>query len=75
MALELDCCVLALSQLTDDGKLRESRAIAQDADHNLETGKPLETGSFTLVQPIKLHIEKCRDGSTGTVPLTFMRKQ
>ena len=71
MALELDCCVLALSQLTDDGKLRESRAIAQDAD----TIWKLENhGDWQpLVQPIKLHIEKCRDGSTGTVPLTFMK--
>lgn len=31
LAMELDCVVLALSQLNDDGKLRESRAIGQDA--------------------------------------------
>lgn len=31
MAMELDCVVVALSQLNDDGKLRESRAIGQDA--------------------------------------------
>ena len=31
MAMELDCVVVALSQLNDEGKLRESRAIGQDA--------------------------------------------
>jgi len=31
LALELDCVVVALSQLNDEGKLRESRAIGQDA--------------------------------------------
>ena len=32
MAMELNVPVLALSQLNDDGKLRESRSIGQDAD-------------------------------------------
>jgi replicative DNA helicase len=31
LAMELDCVVVALSQLNDEGKLRESRAIGQDA--------------------------------------------
>jgi replicative DNA helicase len=31
LALELNCVVVALSQLNDDGRLRESRAIGQDA--------------------------------------------
>jgi replicative DNA helicase len=32
MALELNVPVLALSQLNDQGRRRESRAIGQDAD-------------------------------------------
>lgn len=31
LAMDLDCVVVALSQLNDDGRLRESRAIGQDA--------------------------------------------
>ena len=72
MALELDIPILALSQLTDDGKLRESRAIGQDAD----TIWQLENdGAWQpLIQPIKLEIKKCRDGETGKVDLTFFKQ-
>jgi len=71
MALELDCAVLALSQLNDDGKLRESRATSQDADsvwilENEGDWKP-------VLQPVNLNIEKCRDGETGQVKLTFLK--
>jgi replicative DNA helicase len=72
MAMELDLPVLALSQLTDDGKLRESRAIGQDAD---SIWKLENEGDWQpVIQPIKLNIEKCRDGATGKVSLTFMKE-
>lgn len=72
MALELNCPVIALSQLTDDGKLRESRAIAQDAD---TIWKLENDGDWQpLSQPIKLKIEKCRDGMTGLVNLVFVKE-
>lgn len=72
MALELNCPVIALSQLTDDGKLRESRAISQDAD---TIWKLENDGDWQpLIQPIKLRIEKCRDGMTGTVNLVFVKE-
>lgn len=72
MALELDIAVLGLSQLNDDGKLRESRAIGHDSDSawilsNDGDWKP-------LIQPVKLRIEKCRHGETGVVPLTFLKE-
>jgi replicative DNA helicase len=71
MALELDCAVLGLSQLTDDGKLRESRAIGQDAD---SVWKLLNDGEWQpLIQPVRLLVEKCRDGETGHVMLTFRK--
>jgi replicative DNA helicase len=72
MALELEVAVLALSQLTDDGKLRESRAIGQDAD---TIWKLENEGEWQpKVQPIKINIEKCRDGETGKVDLTFLKE-
>jgi replicative DNA helicase len=72
MALELEIPVLALSQLTDDGKLRESRAIGQDAD---SVWKLVNDGEWQpMVQPVNLLIEKCRDGATGKVELTFLKE-
>lgn len=71
MAMELDLPVLALSQLTDDGKLRESRAIGQDADTVWKLENDGEWQSDT--QPIMLRVEKCRDGATGKVNLTFLK--
>lgn len=71
MALELDVCVLALSQLTDDGKLRESRAIGQEAD---SIWKLVNDGAWQpKVQPVDLMVEKCRDGETGLVKLVFQK--
>jgi len=72
MALELNCAVLALSQLTDDGKLRESRTVGHDADSvwKLENDGPWQSRT----QPIKLHVDKCRDGETGQVRLIFQKQ-
>jgi replicative DNA helicase len=72
IAIELKCCVLALSQLTDDGKLRESRAIGHDAD---SVWKLENNGEWQpQTQPIKLVVEKCRDGETGKVELIFQKQ-
>jgi replicative DNA helicase len=71
MALELDVPVLGLSQLTDDGQLRESRAIGQDAD---SIWKLINDGEWQpKIQPVSLRVEKCRDGETGKVNLTFLK--
>ena len=72
IAIELKCCVLALSQLTDDGKLRESRAIGHDADSVWKLENNGEWQPHT--QPIKLVVEKCRDGETGKVELIFQKQ-
>ena len=71
IAMELNITVLGLSQLNDDGRLRESRAIGHDADtvwilSNDGKWEP-------LVQPVDLKIEKSRDGETGVVKLTFLK--
>lgn len=76
MALELGIPVLALSQLNDDGKLRESRAIGQDADvlwilENEEDGSNEEA---TDVRQVKLTIRKQRNGpAPAVVNLTFLK--
>lgn len=47
LAAEMNCVVLALSQLNDDGKLRESRAIGQDANAVVSVEK-LKDGGRSL---------------------------
>lgn len=72
MALELGVCVIGLSQVNDEGRLRESRAIGQDADSIwlLEN----EGAWQPKIQPIKLSVQKSRDGETGEVKLTFLKE-
>ena len=71
LALELGIPVIAPSQLNDDGRLRESRALGQDAD---SVWKLENDGDWKSdVQPVKLRVEKCRDGETGEVDLLFLK--
>lgn len=72
LALELDIAVLGLSQLNDDGKLRESRAIGHDADSAWIIANDGEWQP--KIQPVILKVEKCRDGETGIVNLTFVKE-
>jgi replicative DNA helicase len=67
LAHELDIVVLALSQLNDQGLLRESRAIGQDADMVLMIVPPeLEK------QPHEILVRKHRNGQSGVcIPVTF----
>lgn len=72
MAKELNIPVIVLSQLNDDGKLRESRAIGQDADTVwvLNADKDKEGDCI----PVALEIRKQRDGQApAKVDLTFMK--
>jgi len=71
IALELGIPVIALSQLNDDGKLRESRALGQDGDSVWKLENDGERQPE--IQPVILRIEKCRDGEVGSVPLTFLK--
>lgn len=72
MAKELKLPVLALSQLNDDGKLRESRAIGQDAD-NVWVLEPEDDEEDQDVKAMVLKIRKQRNGPTGNVHLTFLK--
>jgi replicative DNA helicase len=65
LAMELGIVTVCLSQLNDDGKLRESRAIGQDADCVLcidldEDGNPRD-----------IAIQKQRNGARGRIPVEF----
>ena len=71
IAMELDIPVIVLSQLNDDGKLRESRAIGQDADGIWKLSIVGERQSEA--QPIKLVVEKNREGATESVDLMFLK--
>lgn len=76
LAKELNLPVVAPSQLTDDGKLRESRAIGQHADLVLKmTSKAGEDDDCSQGEPVDVFIEKNRNGpSHVTVKLTFLKK-
>ncbi len=71
IASELEIPVIALSQLNDEGRLRESRAIGMDADSVWVISNKGEWQSD--VQPVTLCVQKCRDGETGSVDLTFLK--
>jgi len=75
MATELSCHVFALSQLNDSGKLRESRAIGQDADGIWKLVKSEDPQDETpATRRIHLDIEKQRSGPAGIrIPLLFLK--
>jgi replicative DNA helicase len=62
LAGELEVVVIALSQLNEEGKVRESRAIGQDADVVLIIREPKDS-SDTFEREIS--IEKSRNGPRG----------
>ena len=76
LAKELDLPIVAPSQLTDDGKLRESRAIGQHADMILKmTAQTNENENYENGEPVDIFIEKNRNGpSKVTVHLTFLKQ-
>jgi replicative DNA helicase len=68
LAHELDIVVLSLSQLNDQGRLRESRTIGQDADLVLSI-EPLDPET----QEYEILIRKHRNGQSGVaVPVKFL---
>lgn len=76
LAKELDLPIVAPSQLTDDGKLRESRAIGQHADLILKLASQAgENDNRECGEPVDIFIEKNRNGpSKVTVHLTFLKE-
>lgn len=76
-AKELAVPIVGLSQINEEGKLRESRSLQMDADTvlKLKRVKPREEdGSDDGGDGyrVDLHIEKQRNGPTGKVELVFL---
>ncbi len=74
MAKELGVPVIALSQLNDDGMLRESRAIGMDADGNWNLEEVDGEGDADTA-PMRLRLRKNRNGRRDQiVRLLFFKK-
>lgn len=68
LAVELDCHVIALSQLNDDGMMRESRAIKNDASVVIKVERPdMDDPDSLRAGEVDLVIEKNRFGPTAKV--------
>lgn len=68
LSVELDCHVLALSQLNDDGMMRESRAIKNDASVVIKVQRPdADEPESPRAGEVDLVIEKNRFGPTACV--------
>ncbi|WP_050501580.1 MULTISPECIES: replicative DNA helicase [unclassified Streptomyces] len=68
LSVELDCHVLALSQLNDDGMMRESRAIKNDASVVIKVERPdADEPESPRAGEVDLVIEKNRFGPTARV--------
>lgn len=77
LAEELQIVTVLLSQLNDNGQVRESRAIEQDADLVLDIQRPeKEEGDDLELRDRNIVIKKQRDGVRGVaVPVTFIANQ
>lgn len=66
LAGELGCVVVGLSQLNDDGKLRESRAIGQDANTVMVVEKEEDGGR-------RIYVAAQRSGESGVaIPVQWL---
>lgn len=77
LAEELQIVTVLLSQLNDNGQVRESRAIEQDADLVLDIQRPeKEEGDDLELRARNIVIKKQRDGIRGIpIPVTFVAPQ
>ncbi|MFD5898564.1 DnaB-like helicase C-terminal domain-containing protein [Streptomyces sp. NPDC060366] len=72
LSVELNCHVIALSQLNDTGLMRESRAIKNDASVVLKIERPDADDPFTpRAGEADLVVEKNRFGPTATITVAF----
>ncbi|MEU5902682.1 replicative DNA helicase [Streptomyces venezuelae] len=68
LSVELDCHVIALSQLNDDGFMRESRAIKNDASTVIKVERPdADERESPRAGEVDLVVEKNRFGPTARV--------
>ncbi|MFF2305892.1 DnaB-like helicase C-terminal domain-containing protein [Streptomyces sp. NPDC058128] len=68
LSTQLDCHVIALSQLNDDGMMRESRAIKNDASVVIKVERPdMDEPESPRAGEVDIVIEKNRFGPRATV--------
>ncbi|MFJ3094612.1 replicative DNA helicase [Streptomyces hydrogenans] len=68
LSVQLDCHVIALSQLNDDGLMRESRAIKNDASVVIKVHRPdAEDKESPRAGEVDLIVEKNRFGPAASV--------
>ncbi|WP_314416122.1 replicative DNA helicase [Streptomyces kroppenstedtii] len=68
LSVQLDCHVIALSQLNEDGMMRESRAIKNDASVVIKVERPdMDEPESPRAGEVDLVIEKNRFGPRATV--------
>ena len=68
LSVQLGCHVIALSQLNDDGLMRESRAIKNDASVVIKVERPdMEEEASPRAGEVDLIIEKNRFGPTARI--------
>ena len=68
LSVQLNCHVIALSQLNDDGMMRESRAIKNDASVLIKVERPdMDEPESPRAGEVDLIVEKNRFGPTATV--------
>ncbi|MFF3127857.1 replicative DNA helicase [Streptomyces sp. NPDC057908] len=68
LSVDLDCHVIALSQLNDDGMVRESRAIKNDASVVIKVERPdMDEPESPRAGEVDLVVEKNRFGPRATI--------
>ncbi|MFD7961179.1 DnaB-like helicase C-terminal domain-containing protein [Streptomyces zaomyceticus] len=68
LSVALDCHVIVLSQLNDDGMMRESRAIKNDASVVIKVERPdLDEPESPRAGEVDIVIEKNRFGPCATI--------
>lgn len=68
LSVQLGCHVIALSQLNDDGLMRESRAIKNDASVVIKVERPdADEKESVRAGEVDLVVEKNRFGATATI--------
>ncbi len=71
MAKEADVPVLALSQLNDEGKLRESRTIGFDAHGIFMLEEKGEVDNYSLARDVNLKVVRARSIPRGHFDVWF----
>ncbi len=70
LCVEADCPVVALSQINDEGKLRESRAVGHCA-HAVMLLEEVNPGNDAGTRELRFRIERARAMPRGAYPVVF----